>query len=388
MKKLIPAVLASVLALTMTGCGGAGGNDKGTVAGKAGGPPGGAPPPEVGVRVVVPRAVGLAVELPGRTSAYRVAEVRPQVGGILQKRLFAEGSDVAAGAPLYQIDPGTFRATLSGARAQLASAEALAANARMIAERAEKLFAQKLVSQQDHDNAMTARRRTEADVGVAKAAVENAELNLAYTTIRAPIAGNISRSRVTEGALLKALQDEAITTVQQLDPIYVDITQSSADLLKLQRDVAAGRLKAAGAQPKVTLTLEDGSTYSQQGTLQFAETVVDRGTGSVLMRAVFPNPKHELLPGMYVRAKVVQGTAEEALLVPQGGVTRNAKGEAVVLLVDDSGVVTDKVIRTGRVVDNQWLVMDGLKGGEHVIVEGLQKAKPGMKVRPVPASQD
>jgi membrane fusion protein (multidrug efflux system) len=193
---------------------------------------------------------------------------------------------------------------------------------------------------------------------------------------------------VTEGALLKALQDEAITTVQQLDPIYVDITQSSADLLKLQRDVAAGRLKAAGAQPKVTLTLEDGSTYSQQGTLQFAETVVDRGTGSVLMRAVFPNPKHELLPGMYVRAKVVQGTAEEALLVPQGGVTRNAKGEAVVLLVDDSGVVTDKVIRTGRVVDNQWLVMDGLKGGEHVIVEGLQKAKPGMKVRPVPASQD
>lgn len=379
MNRKVPTLLCTALLGVVTaGCSGS----------KAGAPPAAPPPPEVGVLVIAPKAVGLAVELPGRTSPYRVAEVRPQVGGILQKRLFTEGSDVAAGTPLYQIDPATFRATLSGARAQLASAEAQAANARVISERAEKLFAQKLISQQDHDNAMTARRRTEADVGIAKAAVENAELNLAYTTVRAPIAGSISRSKVTEGALLKALQDEAITTVQQLDPIYVDLTQSSAELLKLQRDVAAGRLKATGAQPRVTLTLEDGSTYSQPGTLQFAETVVDRGTGSVLMRAMFPNPKRELLPGMYVRAKVVQGTAEQALLVPQGGVTRNAKGEAVVLIVDGSGTVADKVIRTGRVVDNQWLVMDGLKGGESVIVEGLQKAKPGMKVRAVPVKQD
>jgi membrane fusion protein (multidrug efflux system) len=378
MNKAIPAGLACALLMGMAGCGSGG---------KPAAPQ--APPaPEVGVLVVAPRSVGVSVELPGRTSPYRVAEVRPQVGGILQKRLFAEGSEVAAGAPLYQIDPATYRAAASGARATLASVEAQAANAKVIADRAEKLFSQKLISQQDHDNALTTRRRTEADVGVAKAAVEAAEINLAYTTIRSPIAGTASRSRVTEGALLKALQDDAITTVQQLDPIYVDLTQSSAELLGLQRELAAGRLKAAGAQPKVTLILEDGSAYSLPGTLQFAETVVDRGTGSVLMRALFPNPKRELLPGMYVRAKVVQGTAEQALLVPQGGVTRNAKGEAVVLLVDESGSVTDKVIHTGRVVDNQWLVTDGLKGGEHVIVEGLQKAKPGMKVRAVPVKQD
>ena len=369
--------ITTLCALLLAGCG----------AGKPAAPPA-PPPPEVGFLVIAPKAVGLAVELPGRTAAFRVAEVRPQVGGILQKRLFTEGADVPAGAPLYQIDPATFRAALSGARAQLVSVEAQAANTRVIADRAEKLFAQKLISQQDHDNALTTSRRTAADVGVAKAAVEAAEINLAYTTVRSPIAGSASRSKVTEGALLKALQDEAITTVQQLDPIYVDLTQSSADLMKLQRDVAAGRLKAAGEQPKVTLTLEDGSTYAQPGSLQFAETVVDRGTGSVLMRAMFPNPKHELLPGMYVRAKVVQGTAEQALLVPQGGVTRNAKGEAVVLLVDEAGTVTDQVIRTGRVVDNQWLVLDGLKGGERVIVEGLQKAKPGMKVRAVPVKQD
>ncbi|MEY4763112.1 MAG: hypothetical protein RLZZ200_2968 [Pseudomonadota bacterium] len=372
------ALSLALIVLSLSACGGS----------KAGASLAAPPQPEVGVLVVRPKPVGLSVELPGRTAAYRVAEVRPQVGGILQKRLFTEGSDVAAGAPLYQIDAATYRATLSAARAQLASAEAQAANARLISERAERLLSQKLISQQDHDNAQTARRRTEADVGVAKASVETAELNLAYTTVRSPIAGNISRSKVTEGALLKALQDDSITTVQQLDPIYVDLMQSSAELLKLQRDVAAGRLKAAGAQPKVTLALEDGSTYSQPGTLQFAETVVDRGTGSVLMRAVFPNPRRELLPGMYVRAKVVQGTAEQALLLPQGGVTRNAKGEAVVLLVDGSGKVSDKVIRTGRVVDNQWMVTEGLAGGEHVIVEGLQKAKPGMTVRALPVGQD
>lgn len=376
MKKLFLAASACALLAALSACG----------VGKEGKPPAAAaaPAPEVGVMAVAPQSVGLSVELPGRTSAFRVAEVRPQVGGILQKRLFTEGGDVAAGAVLYQIDPATYRAALSGARAQLASVEAQAANAKVIAERAEKLFAQKLISQQDHDNAQTTRRRTEADVGIAKAAVEAAEINLAYTTIRSPIAGNAARSRVTEGALLKALQDDALTTVVQLDPIYVDVTQSSAELLGLQRDLTSGRLKSPGAQPKVSLALEDGTTYSQTGTLQFAETVVDRGTGTVLLRAVFPNPRHELLPGMFVRAKVLQGNVEQALLVPQAGVTRNARGQAIVLLVDEAGKVSEQAVKTGRVVDNQWLVTEGLKGGERVIVEGLQKAKPGMTVRAVP----
>jgi membrane fusion protein (multidrug efflux system) len=311
--------------------------------------------------------------------------VRPQVGGIVQKRLFTEGAEVAAGAPLYQIDPATYRAAENGARAALAAAEAQATNARLLADRAESLVATKLISQQDHDNALAARRRADAEVAVAKAALESAQINLAYTTIRSPIAGRTGRSVVTEGALVKAVQDDALTSVQQLDPIYVDVTQSSAELLRLQRDLAAGRLKAEGGQAKVTLTLEDGTPYSQEGRLQFAESLVDRGTGSVLLRAVFPNPRRELLPGMFVRAKVAQAMTDDALLLPQAGVTRNARGDAVVLLVDDAGLVSERVIHTSRVIDNQWYVMDGLKAGDRVIVEGLQKAKPGMTVRVAPA---
>jgi membrane fusion protein (multidrug efflux system) len=343
------------------------------------------PPPEVGVLTLTPAHASLATQLPGRTAAYRVAEVRPQVGGIVQKRLFTEGAEVAAGAPLYQIDPATYRAAGNGARAALAAADAQATNARLLAERAESLIATKMISQQDHDNALAARRRADAEVAVAKAALESAQINLAYTTIRSPIAGRTGRSVVTEGALVKAVQDDALTTVQQLDPIYVDVTQSSAELLRLQRDLAAGRLRAEGGQAKVTLTLEDGTPYSQEGRLQFAESLVDRGTGSVLLRAVFPNPHRELLPGMFVRAKVAQATTDDALLLPQAGVTRNARGDAVVLLVDDAGLVSERVIHTSRVIDNQWYVTDGLKAGDRVIVEGLQKAKPGMTVRVAPA---
>jgi len=343
------------------------------------------PPPEVGVLTLQPAHASLATQLPGRTAAYRVAEVRPQVGGIVQKRLFTEGAEVAAGAPLYQIDPATYRAAENGARAALAAADAQATNARLLAERAESLVATKMISQQDHDNALAARRRADAEVAVAKAALESAQINLAYTTIRSPIAGRTGRSVVTEGALVKAVQDDALTSVQQLDPIYVDVTQSSAELLRLQRDLAAGRLKAEGGQAKVTLTLEDGTPYAQEGRLQFAESLVDRGTGSVLLRAVFPNPRRELLPGMFVRATVAQATTDDALLLPQAGVTRNARGDAVVLLVDEAGLVSERVIHTSRVIDNQWYVTDGVKAGDRVIVEGLQKAKPGMTVRVAPA---
>ena len=343
------------------------------------------PPPEVGVLTLQPAHASLATQLPGRTAAYRVAEVRPQVGGIVQKRLFTEGAEVAAGAPLYQIDPATYRAAENGARAALAAADAQATNARLLAERAESLVATKMISQQDHDNALAARRRADAEVAVAKAALESAQINLAYTTIRSPIAGRTGRSVVTEGALVKAVQDDALTSVQQLDPIYVDVTQSSAELLRLQRDLAAGRLKAEGVQAKVTLTLEDGTPYAQEGRLQFAESLVDRGTGSVLLRAVFPNPRRELLPGMFVRATVAQATTDDALLLPQAGVTRNARGDAVVLLVDEAGLVSERVIHTSRVIDNQWYVTDGVKAGDRVIVEGLQKAKPGMTVRVAPA---
>jgi len=369
----LPRFAGLILALLITGCSGARPSA-----------PNAAPTPEVGVLTMAPRHVSLVAELPGRTAPYRIAEVRPQVGGIVQKRLFTEGAEVAAGAPLYQLDPASFRAADSGARAGLAAAEAQAINARLLADRAESLVAAKMISQQDHDTALAARRRADAEVAVAKAALEAAAINLAYTTIRSPIAGRTARSLVTEGALVKAEQDAVLTTVQQLDPIYVDVTQSSSELLRLRRELDAGRLKADRGQARVTLTLEDGTSYAEEGRLQFSEASVDRGTGTVLLRAVFPNPRRELLPGMFVRAQVAQATTEDALLLPQGGVTRNARGEAIVLVVDAQGLVSERVIHTGRVIDNQWLIIDGLKAGDRVIVEGLQKVKPGMTVRAVP----
>jgi membrane fusion protein (multidrug efflux system) len=327
--------------------------------------------------------VTLTTELPGRTSAYRVAEVRPQVGGILQQRLFEEGAEVKAGQSLYQIDPASYRAIEAGARAQLAAAEAQSMTARLAAERAEGLISGKLISQQDYDNAQALRRRAEAEVGVARAALQTAAINLGYTRITAPIGGRIGRSLVTEGALLKAVQDNAIATVQQLDPIYVDVTQSSADLQRLQRELASGRLQQDKSAARVTLTLEDGTPYARDGRLQFTEVAVDRDTGTVLLRAVFPNPKRELLPGQFVRAQIGQAVSSAALLVPQPAVSRNARGEATVLVVGDGDVVSERVIHTRRVVEGQWLVDDGLKAGERIVVEGQQKARPGLAVRAV-----
>ncbi len=363
-----------LIALALAGCG-------------AAKPPATTPPvPEVGVITITPQQVGLVTELPGRTEPYRIAELRPQVGGILQKRLFTEGAEVKAGQGLYQIDPATYRAAESRARAQVLSVEAQQATARLLAERYETLSAQNVISRQDYDNAMSARRRADADVAVARAALESAHIDLEHTLLVAPIAGRISRSLVTEGALLKAAQDAELATVQQLDPIYVDVTQSSAELLKLQRDLGAGVLQAdKAAQATVTLLLEDGSTYAQTGVLQFSEATVDRGTGSIVLRAVFPNPRRELLPGMFVRARLSQAVSRDALLVPQAGVSRNARGQATVLVVGSDNVATERVIKTGRVINNQWLVTEGLAAGERVIVEGLQKAKPGMTVRIAPA---
>jgi len=362
-----------LIALTMAGCGPAK-------------PPATTPPvPEVGVITITPQQVGLVTELPGRTEPYRIAELRPQVGGILQKRLFTEGAEVKAGQALYQIDPATYRAAESRARAQLASVEAQQSTAQLLAERYETLITQNVISRQDYDNALSARRRADADVAVAKAALESAHIDLEHTRLIAPIAGRISRSLVTEGALVKVAQDNELATVQQLDPIYVDVTQSSAELLKLQRDLGAGVLQADKAtQAQVTLVLEDGTTYAHTGQLQFSEATVDRGTGSIVLRAVFPNPRRELLPGMFVRARLSQAVSHDALLVPQAGVSRNARGQATVLVVGSDNVANERVVKTGRVINNQWLVTEGLAAGERVIVEGLQKAKPGMTVRVAP----
>ncbi|MCM2357124.1 MAG: efflux RND transporter periplasmic adaptor subunit [Geobacteraceae bacterium] len=359
----------------MTGCG------KKTTA--AGPPPSG--PPEVGVVVVEPQRVTLTTELSGRTSPHLIAEVRPQVGGIVQKRLFTEGSDVKAGQVLYQIDPATYQAAYNSARAALARAEANFIPARLKEERFRDLVKIKAVSQQDYDDASAALMQAEADVAAAKAAVETARINLAYTRVTAPISGRIGRSSVTEGALVTANQPTALATIQQLSSMYVDVTQSSAELLKLKQNLASGLLKKNGsAQARVKLLLEDGSAYPQPGILKFSEVTVDQSTGSITLRAVFPNPKLTLLPGMFVRAVLEEGESPQAILVPQRGVTRNPQGEAVVMTVGAEEKVEPRTIKVARTVGDNWLVSEGLKAGDRVILEGIQKARPGTQVKAVP----
>ncbi|BBA71128.1 Multidrug resistance protein MexA [Geobacter sulfurreducens] len=342
-------------------------------------------PPEVGVIVVKPERVALTTELPGRTSPLLIAEVRPQVSGIIQKRLFVEGSDVKAGQVLYQIDPATYQAAFASAKAALARAEANLIPARLKEERFRDLVKIKAVSQQDYDDANAALKQAEADVASAKAAVETARINLAYTKVTAPISGRIGRSAITDGALVTANQATALATIQQLSPIYVDVTQSSAELLKLKQNLASGIMKDnAAAQAKVKLLLEDGSPYPLPGTLKFSEVTVDQSTGSITLRAVFPNPKQTLLPGMFVRAIVEEGVSDQAMLVPQRGVTRNPQGEAMVLVVGAEEKVEPRVIKVVRTVGENWLVSDGLKAGDRVILEGIQKARPGTQVKTVP----
>jgi len=351
---------------------------------KAAGPqPGG--PPEVGVVVMKPERVLLTTELSGRTSPQLIAEVRPQVGGIIQKRLFVEGSDVKAGQVLYQIDPATYQAAFASAKASEARAEANLIPARLKEERYKDLVKIKAVSQQDYDDAHAALKQAEADVAATRATVETARINLAYTRVTAPISGRIGRSNVTDGALVTASQPTALATIQQLGSMYVDVTQSSAELLKLKQNLASGLMKnSEGAQTRVKLLLEDGNTYPLPGILKFSEVTVDQSTGSITLRAIFPNPKQTLLPGMFVRATLEEGESPQALLVPQRGVTRNPKGEAMVMVVGAEEKVESRVIKVARTVGDNWLVSEGLKAGDRVILEGIQKARPGSPVKAVP----
>ena len=373
--RFIATVGVLVVGLMLTGCGkpkeGAGPPRDGT--------------PEVAVVVVQSERITLTQELPGRTSAYLIAEIRPQVGGILQKRLFTEGSDVKAGDVLYQIDPALFKAAYDNAKAALARAEANLPTIRLRAERYRELIPEKAVSQQEYDDIVASLNQAEADIEYWKATVESAHINLGYTRIIAPITGRIGKSNVTVGALVTAHQPTPLAIIQQLDPIYVDATQSSANLLRLKRNIEAGRIKGGNPnQARVKLLLEDGTSYPLGGTLKFSDVTVDPSTGSFILRMVFPNPKHILLPGMYVRALVQEGVVDRAILAPQQGVSRDPKGIPIAMVVDSSGKVEQRTLKIDRAIGDKWLVSEGLKPGDRLIVEGLQKIKPGVTVKIVP----
>ncbi|HSC68500.1 MAG TPA: efflux RND transporter periplasmic adaptor subunit [Cellvibrio sp.] len=333
-------------------------------------------PVEVGVVVLSAADVPLQSELPGRTSAYRKAEVRPQVNGIIQKRLFVEGAEIKAGTPLYQIDPATYQAALNSAQAELARAEANLAAATAKESRYKNLTAIKAISQQDYDDALANLGQTKASVAAAKAAVDSARINLKYTQVLAPIDGVISKSAVTEGALVTAGQTEVLASILQLDPIYVDVSQSAEELLQLRRAMLKGDV-AVSDSAKVRLLLDDGSTYEHEGSLQFAEMGVNESTGTVILRAQFPNPDHLLLPGMFVRTRMDEGIRANSLLAPQRGITRDRLGNATAMVINKAGVVEVRQLKTGRAVGDQWLVLEGLAIGDQLIVEGLQKVKPG-----------
>jgi membrane fusion protein, multidrug efflux system len=341
--------------------------------------------PEVAVVTVEPRPIELTTELPGRTFPYRVSEIRPQVNGIIQKRMFKEGSDVNTGDLLYQIDPAPFQVAYNSAKASLGKAEANLPSIRSRAERYKEVLVDNAVSKQDYDDAAAAVQQAEAEIQYWKTAVEAARINLSYTRVTAPISGRIGRSSVTDGALVTAYQPTALATIQQLDPIYVDVTQSSAELLRLRRNLETGQLTAdKGNEKKVRIILGGATSYSLEGTLQFRDVTVDPSTGSFTLRIVVPNPDHLLLPGMFVRAVVKEGIAEKAILVPQQGVSRTPKGEPITLVVDDTGKVQQRMLTLDRAVGDQWLVSSGLSAGERVIVEGGQKVRPGTVVKAVP----
>ena len=343
-------------------------------------------PPQVGVIVVAPQPVERKTELPGRISAVLSADVRPQVTGIIQTRLFTEGSEVTQGQQLYQIDPAVYQAAYDSAMATLQHDEVALTNARARAQRYETLLKSNTVNRQDYDDAQAIAQEDEATIAVARAAVQQAQINLLYTKVLSPIAGHIGRSAVTPGALVTANQPTALATVTALDPIYVDLNQSSMTLLRLEQELAAGQLERAGdGAAKVSLKLEDGTSYPLPGALQFTEVTVDAGTGTVLIRAKFPNPQHLLLPGMYVHAEVEEGINRNAMLLPQQAVSHNSHGDPTVLLVGADNKVEVRVIQTGPAIGNQWVVTGGLKPGESVVVDGLQNARPGGTVQPVTA---
>lgn len=343
------------------------------------------PPAEVATIVVTPQSVVLTTELPGRTAPYRVAEIRPQVNGLIQKRLFTEGGEVTAGQSLYQIDPAQIQAAFDSAQAALGRAEANLPAVRARAQRFDDLIATKAVSQQNVDDAKAALEQAEADIAYYKAAVDSARVNLTYTAILSPISGRIGRSTVTDGAIVTAYQPVALATVQQLDPIYVDVPQSTDELLRLERRLADKLLHPDAANAnKVQLLLSDGSKYALEGTLQFRDAEVDPTTASVTVRAVFPNPNSLLLPNMFVRAVINEGVNDQAILVPQQAVSRDTKGNPIALVVNAAKKVELRPLTIDRAIGAQWLIASGLAAGDHLIVEGLQKARPGAEVREVP----
>lgn len=343
-------------------------------------------PVEVGVMAITPQPVNRIVELPGRTAAYRIAEVRPQVSGIIKKRLFTEGSEVKAGQLLYQIDPDTYQAKFDSVKAALARAEALEYSARLKAQRYKNLVQTKAVSEQDQIEIEANWKQTVADVAAAKAALDSARINLEYTRVTAPISGRIGKSTVTEGALVTAEQPAALATIQQLDPIYVDLNQSSTDLLNLKKELAAGWAGSSDQSQPVKVLFENGSEYSQAGVLEFSDVTVNQTTGTVILRAIVANAAHELLPGMFVRARIDKGQVANAILVPAACISRNSKGQAMVMVVNNQSIVEARHIQVGQNIGPQSLVSEGLRGDEQVIVSGLQKIKPGVPVKTVAAS--
>jgi membrane fusion protein (multidrug efflux system) len=343
------------------------------------------PVPEVSTVTVQTQKIMLATELPGRTSAFRVAGIRPQVNGLIQKRLFTEGSDVKAGQALYQIDPAPFQAVLDNARAALGRAEANLPALRSRTERYRELLADKAVSQQDYDDTAAALTQVEADIQYWKATVETARINLGYTRVMAPISGRIGKSNVTEGAIVTAYQPVHLATIQQLNPIYVDVPQSTTELLRLKRRLEDGRLNQKGRnQSEVKLLMEDGTAYPLEGTLQFRDVTVDPTTGSVILRVVFTNPEGVLLPGMFVRAVIKEGVNEQAILVHQQSVSRDHKGNPFALIVNAEGKVDQRMLTLDRAIGDKWLVSAGIAPGDRLIVEGMQRVRPGAAVKVEP----
>jgi len=368
--EMIPLAAILIAAATMTGC------DKKAAP---------RPAPEVSVLTLQPSRAVLTSELPGRVSAFLVAEVHPQVNGIVLRRVFTEGGDVKAGDLLYQIDPAPYQAAYDTAAATLARAEANLPATRKRAERFKELLTINAVGQQDYDDAAAALKQAEAEVLSCKAQVNAARINLGYTRVTAPIAGRTGKSNVTQGALAAAYQGAPFTTIQQLDQVYVDSPQSSAALMAIQRNLAASHLKGGSpSQAKVKLLFEDGTPYPIQGALKFSDVSVDTATGSQTIRMVFPNPAHSLLPGMYVRAIVEEGVADQAILVPQRGIARDPKGNAIAMVVDAGGKIEQRTVVLDRALGDAWLVREGLRAGDRLVIEGLQMIRPGMAVKAVP----
>ncbi|MCU7782542.1 efflux RND transporter periplasmic adaptor subunit [Lelliottia amnigena] len=368
--RLLPLSVFFVCATLLTGCDG---SDN---------PKQSAQAPQVTVYVVKSAPLAVTTELPGRTDAFRVAEVRPQVSGIVLRRNFTEGSDISAGDSLYQIDPATYKAAYDSAKGEMAKAEAAANIAHLTVKRYEPLVGTQYISRQEYDQAVANARQADASVIAAQASVETARINLAYTKVSSPITGRIGKSSVTEGALVTNGQASALATVQQLDPIYVDVTQSSNDFMHLKQS----NLQKNNATSSVQLLMENGQPYPLKGTLQFSDVTVDESTGSITLRAVFPNPQHRLLPGMFVRARIDEGIQPDAILVPQQGVTRTPRGDATVLVVNDKDQVELRNVIAPQAIGERWLITEGLKDGDRVVVSGLQKIHPGATVVAVPDS--